>query len=105
MSGGSYNYLYLKGAEDLMTYGGSFSNLEAMALRLAELGWAEDAAKDAFDLIAMVRTQRARIEAAQRRLEGVFHAVEWWDSSDWGETQVRSALADYRGETKEGTDG
>lgn len=59
MSGGSYNYLYLKGAEDLMTYGGSFSDLEAMALRLAELGWAEDAAKDAFDLIAMVRPKCA----------------------------------------------
>lgn len=24
--------------------------------------------------------------------------VEWWDSGDWGEDQVRQALADYRGE-------
>lgn len=105
MSGGSYSYLYLKDAGDLMATS-AYNDLEAMAARLAELGWAEDAAKDAFDLIAMVRTQRARMEAAQSRLEGVFRAVEWWDSSDGGEDQVRAALAAYRGEgTEEAVDG
>jgi hypothetical protein len=97
VSGGSYGYLYSKDAGDLMSYA-CHSELQAMAERIAGLGYAEDAAKDAFDLIAMLTTQRVRIDAAIDRLSDVFRAVEWWDSSDWSENAVRSALAKYRGE-------
>lgn len=95
MSGGSYDYLYIKDAGQLFDYP---VQLEAMANRLGGLGYAEDAARDAFDLLAIIRTQNVRIEAARRRLEGVFKAVEWWDSSDWSEDDVKEALAKYRDE-------
>lgn len=96
MSGGSYDYLYCKEAEQLFD---SPAQLHFMAERLGGLGWADDAAKDAFDLLAIVTTQLVRVEAAQRRLADVFYAVEWWDSGDSGEDQVRRALAKYRGES------
>lgn len=97
MSGGSYNYLCTKDAGDLVGYQGE-GDLVHMAERLAGLGYAEDAAKDAYDLLAMVRTQRARIDAALKRLYEVFYAVEWWDSADRSEDDVKEALAKYRGE-------
>lgn len=98
MSGGSYNYLHSRDAGDLMGDGSAICDLQDMADRLAGLGWAADAAKDAFDLIAIVRTQKTRVDAALARLEPVFHAVEWWDSCDWSEDRVRDALSMYRGE-------
>lgn len=96
MSGGSYGYLYAKDADALFA---DPSELQEMTDRLAGLDWAADAAADAADLVAIIRTQKARVDAAMRRLADVFHAVEWWDSNDWGEDQVRAVLAEYRGET------
>lgn len=101
MSGGSYNYLVHRDAGDLMGDGNAINDLQDMADRLAGLGWAADAAKDALDLIAIVRTQKARVDAALARLGPVLHAVEWWDSNDWSEGQVRETLAAYRGESSE----
>lgn len=98
MSGGSYDYLFSKEAEDLFGYTGAYENLERMTDRLVGLGYAADVAADALDLVAMIRTQRVRMDAAMRRLRDVFHAVEWWDSADSGEDEVRAALAAYRGE-------
>lgn len=95
MSGGSYGYLYAKEAEALFA---DTSELESMATRLAGLGWAADAATDALDLVAIIRTQKVRVDAAMRRLSDLFQAVEWWDSNDWSEDQVRAELAAYRGE-------
>lgn len=95
MSGGSYDYLYVKDASDLFVNPGE---LAAMATRLSTLGYADDAAADAHDLLAIVRTQKVRVEAAQSRLYGVFHAVEWWDSGDSGEENVHAELAKYRGQ-------
>lgn len=97
MSGGSYDYLCDKDAADLMLYEG---RLEEMANRLASMGGAEDVAKDAFDLLAVVRGQRVRIVAAMDRLRGVFKAVEWVDSADWSADAIKWALLDYRGERK-----
>lgn len=96
MSGGAFDYLYCKEAEQLF---GSPSQLQEMADRLAGLPYAADAAKDAYDLLAIVTSQLVRVEAAQRRLADVFYAVEWWDSGDSGEDAVRKALAKYRGES------
>lgn len=96
MSGGSFEYLYRKDADDLFA---STCTLQEMADELASLGWAEDAAADAYDLLAIVTTQKVRVDAALKRLSGVFKAVEWWRSMDWGEDRVREALAEYRGET------
>jgi hypothetical protein len=98
MSGGSYNYLYSKDAADLFGDGSASVDLQEMADRLAGLSWADDAAADVHDLLAVVRVQKARVDAALRRLSGVLQAVEWWDSHDTSEDGVRQALAEYRGE-------
>lgn len=94
MSLGAYGCLCNKDATDVRE-----ADLEAMANTLAELG-AVDAAKDTFDLLAVVRTQRARIDAAMHRLYGVFYAVELAadDDSPRLGAEVDKALAKYRGE-------
>jgi|SRR6187402_151479 len=96
MSGGSYNYLHGADADDLLS--GKSADLARMAERLAGLDYAEDAARETEELILIVRQFRIRAEARMERLAGVWHAVEWWDSCDYSEDQVKQALAKYRGE-------
>lgn len=98
MSGGSYNYLCYSDFEQLIERQG---DLEAMSARLAGLGWAEDAARETEELIVLLRQWKVRAETRVERLKDVWHAVEWWDSSDYGEDQVRQAVATYRGEKPE----
>jgi hypothetical protein len=83
VSGGSYNYLYLN-APDL---GGYRSHLEVMAERLEGLPYATEAA---------VATRLILTALDDKALADVWHAVEWWDSGDIGEDQVREALAEYQ---------
>jgi len=96
MSGGSYNYLGLICYDDLADLLGKESDLKEMAERLAELGYAEDAARETEELLAMLRQWKIRAEVRVRRLADVWHAVEWWDSRDWSEERVREALEKYR---------
>jgi hypothetical protein len=96
MSGGSYNYLNSTwDLDDLLKKRG---DLEDMSARLAGLGWAEDAARETEELLVMLRQWEIRAETRITRLRDVWKAVEWWDSNDWSEAQVREALAKYRGE-------
>lgn len=97
MSGGSYNYLcYVHEARDLVDRDG---DLDDMSKRLAGLGYAPDAARETEDLLLLMRQWRNRVEARMDRLREVWKAVEWWDSADWSEDQLREALKTYRGET------
>jgi hypothetical protein len=79
MSGGSYNYLYKKDAEDLFNLAGP--TLDEMCKRLAELGFI-DAAHAAETLRLNVRRAGVRINAELEELRDVFKAVEWHDSGD-----------------------
>ncbi|MER5875459.1 hypothetical protein ABT119_05960 [Streptomyces sp. NPDC001910] len=96
MSGGSYNYLYT--AQDLEDLHNRRHDLEAMANRLAGLGYAQDAARETEELLVLLRQWETRATVRVRRLEDIWHAVEWWDSSDSSEDGVRDALAKYRAE-------
>lgn len=96
MSGGSYNYLYT--AQDLEDLRSRRYDLEEMAARLAGLGYAQDAARETEELLLLYRQWETRASVRMRRLADVWHAVEWWDSNDSGEGEVRQALANYRGE-------
>lgn len=97
MSGGSYNYLcYGIDLEDLISKRG---DLREMADRLAELGYAEDAAKETEEPLVFLNQWTVRAEVRMKRLADVWKAVEWWDSSDYGEDDVHEALARYRGES------
>lgn len=95
MSGGSFNYLcWAVDLEDLLA---KRHQLESMAEELARLGYAPDAASEARALISDIRAAQVRVETAMDRLQGVFKAVEWWRSGDWGEDGVHEALEHYRG--------
>jgi hypothetical protein len=96
MSGGSYNYLGSICYDDLAELLSKESDLRDMADRLAGLGYAQDAAAETEELLVMLRQWKTRAEVRVRRLIDVWHAVEWWDSCDWSEEQVRTALERYR---------
>jgi hypothetical protein len=98
VSGGSYNYLGSICYDDLGDLLNKRTELREMADRLAGLGYAEDAARETEELLVMLRQWQVRAEVRVRRLLDVWHAVEWWDSSDWSEEQVCKALAAYRSE-------
>lgn len=95
MSGGSYDYICFASADDLLA---KKIEIQEMADRLAELGYAEDAAKETMALLLTLRQFENRIKAMQERLSGVWKAVEWWDSCDSGEDRVHEELKKYRGE-------
>lgn len=94
MSGGSYDYLY---NQEIEWWRVDNDNLSRMVDRLAGLGYAEDAAREARELQLVIRQSRVRIESIQKRLSDVFQAIEWWDSDDSGEDYVKEMLAAYRG--------
>lgn len=96
MSGGSYDYLCW--VLDLGELAAKEHQLEEMADRLAGLGYAQDAARETQELLVQLRQFKVRAEVRTKRLSDVWHAVEWWDSSDVSEESVHKALAKYREE-------
>jgi len=98
VSGGNYDYLCW--ADELDRLLEKQHHLADMAERLAGLGYADDAAQETTDLLLTLRQWRIRAQAHVKRLEGVWKAVEWWDSADWDEDAVREALAKYRGDSE-----
>jgi phosphoglycolate phosphatase-like HAD superfamily hydrolase len=97
VSGGSYEYLFVKDADEILGYSAK-TNLRAMADRLTEIGDADDAAGETEDIIAMIAQFERRVAVRLRRLSGVWRAVEWMDSNDSGIEEVRAALNEYRGD-------
>ncbi|MEU8829347.1 hypothetical protein [Streptomyces sp900116325] len=93
MSGGSYNYLAEHEPGDLEARRGS---IEAMRDRLAglEVDGIPGAARAA-RLTRYVLIHLDLAEARAQELADVWHAIEWWDSCDIGEEDVRKALAEW----------
>lgn len=86
MSGGSYNYLYCH----VTGLDGRQEDIARMGRRLQESGYYA-AARATRDVLRM-------LEAAERvaqSLEDVWHAVEWADSGDYGEDQVREVVGKF----------
>lgn len=92
MSGGSYNYLYAH-AGGLEAQQG---DIEAMRDRLQglEKQGVPGAARAARETRMVLNHLKLAEEHAQK-LSGVWHAVEWRDSSDYGDDQVHEALREY----------
>lgn len=90
MSGGSYNYLatHVTGLEDRS------DDIVRMAARLDGLGYATEAAAETRKVLEILD----EAEKVAQRLYDVWHAVEWWDSGDSGEEQVRKAVSEFQGE-------
>ncbi|NEW33866.1 hypothetical protein GV791_15025 [Nocardia cyriacigeorgica] len=92
MSGGSYDYLYRAEPDDLMRRG---SDLAAMRERLTELGL-KDVAAEVRKVEAQIQAYRDAVTERMERIGDVLQAVEWFDSNDWSEDQVREAVDRYR---------
>ena len=100
MSGGSYNYLCCKDSSELME---AQDEIENMAARLSELGYADHAAKETQDVLQIIqdlsqiiRRYEIQVAVVKGRLDPVWKAVEWWDSGDSGEDELKAALKEYR---------
>lgn len=92
MSGGSFNYLYSKEIDDLMN---NTSDLEEMREYLISYGY-EDIAKDTQRLIEYIKSAECVIGTLKDMLEPVFHAVEWYESGDYGKERMIEVLEKYR---------
>lgn len=80
MSGGSFDYLHIKGADEIL---GSIGTVRRMAEWLRENG-KTDAAAEIERLFLDLRTFEQMIAVRLSRLTNVIHAAEWWCSCDWG---------------------
>lgn len=92
MSGGSFNYLCYREVDELIN---SQDDLESMRNTLIKYGY-EDIAKDTQRLIEHIKSARRTIETLGNMLEPVFHAVEWYESGDYGEDTMIKILEKYR---------
>lgn len=92
MSGGSYNYLCTKDVDELTPHN---DDLAHMIERLDGIGWATAAAANTRAVRDKLRAFHDEIQALLTDLEPVWHAVEWRDSGDWDDDQLRAALVRY----------
>jgi len=97
VSGGSYDYLCW--TDQLNELLAKEHQLEAMADRLAGLGYAEDAARETQELLLQLRQWKIRAQTKVKHLEQVWQAVEWHDSGDGSDNQIRAAIHEYRADT------
>lgn len=86
MSGGSFNYLCFADAEEI---GQRLHDLDEMATALD--GICPEAAAATREIVEHVRALQPQIDA----LKDVWHAIEWWHSSDWGRDRAEEAAATY----------
>lgn len=93
MNGGSYDYLYTADIHELLT---RMSDVMRMTNRLFKFGYAEDAAKESENLMLILSVARQSIDVHFSNLRDVWKAVEWVDSNDWGEDQLKEVLRKYR---------
>lgn len=93
MSGGSFNYLCYKSADELFA---AEADLQHMADELAQIGYAPDAAAETQELLLDLRAFYNRATTRMRRLNNVWRAVEWWRSCDYSEEQVAEAVQQYQ---------
>ena len=88
MSGGSLSYLYNKEFPEVCNYIGEMKKVEK---ELISQGYT-DIARDVRRLIEYCLTAENRISVLFDNLSDVFHAVEWYYSSDYGEKDMLEVL-------------
>lgn len=94
MSGGSFNYLCTKEVGTLLVDG--LDDVQRMAEELAELGYADDVAEDTQALIRSIQGTELALNLLIARLSPVWREMEWWQSGDVGEDNLKRALERYR---------
>jgi len=99
MSGGSYDYLYAKEVDQILS---ATETLDSMAQRLEglDMAGAATAAVETRAIIAEIRRFEDDIRRRSARLRDVWMEVEWWDSSDGSRGAVERVLAKYHAENQ-----
>ena len=94
MSGGSFDYLHNKEAEDWV---GCQCSREAQRMIDALIAaGAEDAAKETQTILAIADGARVRLEALIEHIGPLWKAMEWWKSGDSSEASFTEALEKWR---------
>ena len=88
MSGGNYDYLFLKEPEKLFK---DHKQLERMAERLRELGHIR-LSNEIYMLLEKINHVRQCISMVSERQNDVWRAVEWMDSGDYTVENVNEAV-------------
>lgn len=94
MSGGSFNYIYCRDAENLFD-GSSIADLasiEEILLQHNEI----DVAKDVRRLIEYIKSARNRVGVLHQQLAPVLKAVEWCESCDISDEDLAKKIEKYR---------
>jgi hypothetical protein len=92
MSGGSWNFLFSKDADEIL---GDLSTMQAMRDRLVELDAEAAVINDMNTIIEHLEVARLIGDSAGMRR--VWKEVEWKDSGDHGIERVRQAIWEYIG--------
>ena len=101
MSGGSLSYLYNKQFPEVCNY---IDEMKKVEKELISQGYT-DIARDVRRLIEYCLTAENRISVLFDNLSDVFHAVEWYYSSDYSEDSLIKELDRYRaGQSKSDTE-
>lgn len=100
MSGGSYNYLCFK-TPDQLWEAIAENDITSMSERLSALG-IHDASVETAAVQLLVEQFENNMLRKLSRLAGIWRAVEWHDSGDWGKGHIDEAVAKYR--TRRGDD-
>lgn len=92
MSGGTYDYLCFTGMPEIIERTGDMERIEERLSQLGEI----DIAQDIHELVICCKKARYQISAMFDRLQDVFYAVEWYDSGDWNEEELKKELDKYK---------
>jgi len=99
MSGGSYDYLYLKETEDLFKLD-NINYLSDMAVVLSKEGY-EDVSRDVVRLIEYIKSAWNRVDVLREQLSDVMRSVEWFDSLDFDLDTLKEHIEMYRLDKKD----
>ena len=92
MSGGSLGYLYSKDFPEICEH---IREMKMVERELIENGYT-DIAADVRRLIEYCLSAQNRINVLSENLSDVFHAVEWYYSSDYGNDRMIDEFENYR---------
>jgi hypothetical protein len=101
MSGGYFNYLCDKDGAGLLG-DQTRDDLLAMALMLQMRPDGAEVADATFAALQDARESLLRLQSHIDQLHGVWKALEWKCSGDWGDEQVCEAISDYRARLQAG---
>lgn len=95
MSGGSFNYLCMRDAGELVA-GANHEELQHMISELARLGPpAQKATELSQEIQADIHTFAKQLQAKLDRIENVWRAMEWMRSNDWSKEQFWIELGKF----------